>query len=124
MLFLDTHAAVFLWEGRVEVFGDPGRHALERCALRLSPVVRLELALLREIGRLSVDPDEVVRGLETDCGVVLAEDPIHRVVRHALDLTWVRDPFDRLIVATALLHDARLLTRDRRIQASYPKALW
>jgi PIN domain nuclease of toxin-antitoxin system len=40
------------------------------------------------------------------------------VVTQAMPLSWTRDPFDRLIVATAILHRAPLVTRDERIHAS------
>jgi PIN domain nuclease of toxin-antitoxin system len=124
MVFLDTHAAVFLWEGRLEVFGDAARAALEREPLGLSPFVRLELAWLAEIGRLLVEPDAIVGGLEADCGVHLADDRTAAVVGQAMRLVWTRDPFDRLIVATAMLHGARLVTRDRRIQEHFDGAIW
>ena len=36
-----------------------------------------------------------------------------------------RDPFDRIIVATAIAYKLKLLTRDRRILKSFPKvAVW
>lgn len=56
--------------------------------------------------------------------VQASADPLHDVADAAVDLTWIRDPFDRLIVANAMLHDAPLVTRDRRIHAQYPKAFW
>jgi PIN domain nuclease of toxin-antitoxin system len=37
---------------------------------------------------------------------------------------WTRDPFDRLIVAQALLHDAPLITKDEHIRRHYAGALW
>lgn len=121
---LDTHAAVLLWEGRVEAFGDDARFALERGELLVSPAVRLELQFLREVGRLLVSPDEILGGLEADCAVHVADAPLSRVVSSAMTLAWTRDPFDRLIVATAQLHAAGLVTRDRRIRANYAAAIW
>ena len=52
--FLDTHVAVALEEGEKGVFGPKAIDILERAALFVSPVVRLELTYLAEIGRLTV----------------------------------------------------------------------
>ncbi len=122
--FLDTHAVVALWEGRSDVWGSASREILERDALFVSPMVRLELAYLREIGRMKVSPDEVLGGLAAEHGLSLSDDRMEDVVTHAMSLTWTRDPFDRLIVATALLHDTPLVTKDRRILEHFPKAVW
>lgn len=42
-----------------------------------------------------------------------------------LALNWVhRDPADRTIVATAVRHNAPLITSDQTIQAFYPQTIW
>ena len=123
-VFLDTHAAVFLWEGRIEVFGRGAKELLETASLRISPIVRLELQYLHEIQRIVVEPDRILGGLEADCGVLLSDDTLTAVVSRAMGLTWTRDPFDRLIVATAMLHDAPLVTRDRIISENFAKVVW
>lgn len=122
--FLDTHAAVALAEGRVEVFGPAAADLLERSTLLVSPVLRLELAFLHEIGRTKVAPDEILGHLAGTAGVVQSDDPIQAVVMHAMGLTWTRDPFDRLLVATALLHQAPLITRDGTIHEHFGGAVW
>lgn len=121
---LDTHAAVALYQGDRDVFGRLAADLAERAALVISPIVRLELALLREIGRIRVEPDEIVEGLIADWGVAIAEDPIVSVVAHAMTLCWTHDPFDRLLVATAMLHRAPLITRDQKIHDNYAEAVW
>ena len=122
--FLDTHAAVFLWEGRIEAFGPGARRVLSLEPLRISPIVRLELQYLREIGRIAVAPDEIIGGLELDCGVELARDLLDAVVARAMALVWTRDPFDRLLVAHAALHDAHFVSRDRTVRDHYALAVW
>ena len=122
--FLDTHAAIALEEGAKEVFGPAAVDLLERAALFVSPVVRLELAFLAEIGRLTVDPDEVLGNLATGLGVVQSDDPMAAVVAEAMRLVWTRDPFDRLLVATAALHRAPLITNDQRIHEYFADAVW
>lgn len=122
--FLDTHAAVFLFEGDPGRFGPAGLELLERAALFCSPMVRLELALLHETGRIGPRPEVVLATLADELGVVESHDPLEEVVREAVGLAWTRDPFDRLIVATAALHRAPLLSRDERIQRHFPGTVW
>ena len=122
--FLDTHAAIFLWEGRAEIFGRSSRELLEQSALFVSPLVRLELGFLKECGKLKVEPDHLLGSLVTDFGVTMTSDPVDALVPHAMGLAWTRDPFDRLLVATALLHQAPLVTRDTRIHANFAGAVW
>ncbi|MBI4864637.1 MAG: PIN domain-containing protein [Candidatus Riflebacteria bacterium] len=124
LTFLDTHAAVFLWEGREDVWGARSAQLLSTAVLRVSPVVRLELRFLHEVGKLKVEADTILGGLAADCQVQIHEDPLTAVVSAAMGLAWTRDPFDRLIVATAALQRAPLITRDRRIQQHYPRAVW
>jgi len=122
--FLDTHAAIFLWEGRSEIFGAGSRELLERALLHVSPLVRLELGFLREVGKLKVHPDEIMGPLTGDYGVTVTADPVDRLAHLAMPLAWTRDPFDRLLVATALLHEAPLITRDARIRENFAGAVW
>lgn len=122
--FLDTHAAVALWRGDVDAFGRRSQDLLETSAIFISPIVGLELAFLHEIGRLSISPDAIINTLAVDCGVKLTDDPIQAVVAQAMDLQWTRDPFDRLLVATAMLHRSPLVTRDRLIQEHFEDAIW
>lgn len=122
--FLDTHAAVALYEGNREVFGRRAADLAERSALFVSPVVQLELRFLEEIGRVSAGAADIVGGLATDWGVVMADDPIQAVVAHAMSLGWTHDPFDRLLVATAMLHRAPLITRDQTIHENFADAVW
>jgi PIN domain nuclease of toxin-antitoxin system len=122
--FLDTHAAIFLWEGRSEVFGAGSRGLLEQAALLISPMVRLELQFLHEVGRLRVEPDQILGSLGSDFGVTVTADPLDALVPFAMPLAWTRDPFDRMLVATAMLHQAPLVTRDARIHENFPGAIW
>jgi PIN domain nuclease of toxin-antitoxin system len=122
--FLDTHALVALHDGRVDVFGTASRRLLETQDLRWSPAVHLELALLYEIGRLTLSPDLLLQGVVAQFGATMATEPFGAVAASAARLTWTRDPFDRLITAHASLDGSPLVTRDRRITEHYPHAVW
>ena len=120
--FLDTHAAVILWSG--EEIGKAAEDLFERSALFLSPVVRLELSFLREIGRFDPSPEEILGNLMADFGIRFSNDPMEDIVAEAMPLSWTRDPFDRLLVATAALHRAPFVTRDQTILENFALAVW
>lgn len=122
--FLDTHAAVALFAGKLEVFERRSVDLLERAAIFVSPFVRLELAFLHEIERVRPTPEEIMNGLLTDCGVTEATDRVDKVVAEAMTIGWTRDPFDRLLVATAKLHRAPFVTRDSNIHEHFENAVW
>lgn len=122
--FLDTHAVVALASGEVSVFGAAGRDLLERAALFVSPLVRLELQFLQESGRLTVTPESILADLERSVGLVVSHDRVEEVVSAAIAIAWTRDPFDRLLVATAILHRAPFVTRDAQIQRHFAQAVW
>ncbi len=123
-VFLDTHALVAIWEHRGDVFGTASRQLLAT-GIRLYPgIAALELALLQEVGKLAVAPAEILGDLARNWGIVASPDVMADVAERSVEMAWTRDPFDRLIVATAAIHDAPLVTRDERIKAHYAKAVW
>jgi hypothetical protein len=84
----------------------------------------LELEFLREIGRVLVDPGDIVGELHRTIGLRVCGLEFSRVVECAKPLSWTRDPFDRLIVGQAIADDRPLITKDAPILANYPKAVW
>ena len=122
--FLDTHAAVLLWEHKSATFGRKSRALLDTARLHVSPIVALELQYLYDIKRLCPTPEALLADLSRESGVELAHDDIADVVTHAATLTWTRDPFDRLLVGHALLRQLPFITRDRVILANLPSVVW
>lgn len=120
---LDTHVVVALYAGNIAGLSARARAEMEARDLRASPMVRLELAFLREIGRITPEPSEILDDLALRVGLRICDAPFARVASVAVALPWTRDPFDRVIVAQALHADALLVTRDRRILAECPAAL-
>lgn len=100
------------------------REALEASELRLSPMAALELAYLHEIGRARDPLTMMLKALSVDLGIEVAEASMVDVVAAATDLTWTRDPFDRLIAAHAIVAGAPLVTADESMRAHLPLALW
>ncbi len=123
-MHLDTHAAVWLYQGEVQRFPESLRQQLGASRPLYSPMVRLELALLYEIGRITVAPGVILEALAGFAGLRPAESDFERVSRIAATLTWSRDPFDRMIAAHALADDLPLVTRDTTILQHCRVAVW
>ncbi len=125
MIYLDTHVVAWLFAGETTLLGDAAREALERDDdLRISPMVVLELEHLRETERIKPKAQEIITYLSREIGLSVCEQSFTRVIQQALDETWTRDPFDRIIVAQARLRDAPLITADRNMKGHYASCIW
>ncbi|MFN8524543.1 MAG: transposase [Chloroflexota bacterium] len=87
-------------------------------------MVRFELGLLHQIGRLTVAPSEMLGQLSLRLGMRELTQPLSALIDVADMITWTRDPFDRLIVAGAQLADATLVTKDHAIRTHFRGAVW
>jgi PIN domain nuclease of toxin-antitoxin system len=87
-------------------------------------MVTLELEYLYETGRIQSKSRVICDSLERAVGLRVGESSFAAVLRLAIEQTWTRDPFDRIIVAQAKLADAPLLTKDTAIIKHYKKAFW
>ena len=78
-----------------------------------------EIQFLVEVGRLEVRQPDFSRAVASDSRFVIDEVPLMALVEKALQLSWARDPFDRLLAAHS---EARRVTRcslDERIRAEH-----
>ena len=88
-------------------------------------MVALELQYLHEIGRIALGSVEIVEKLRRDIDLKVCGLPFADVASRALEETWTRDPFDRIIVAQAKANGvAPLITADEKIRANYINAIW
>lgn len=132
MILLDTHAWLW-WASNPERLSSKAARAIERSigsgdGLGLSSISAWEVAMLSQKNRLtlSIDVQEWIRRTERlpfvrffpitnaiAVQAVLFPPPLHD------------DPADRIIAATACVHNAALITRDKRLQ-NYPrvKTIW
>ena len=124
-LHLDTHVVLWLYVGEHHRIPFALRERMATDPLRVSPMVRVELVYLHEIGRLDPPAHRVLDELEHSIGLV--EDPMSfgAVAKAAETLTWTRDPFDRMIAAHALVSFATLATSDETIRKALGSyAVW
>jgi PIN domain nuclease of toxin-antitoxin system len=124
MYFLDTNAVIFLYQGETEKFSEKGRNIIENNDLFVSPIVHLELQYLYEVGRLKKTSSDICQALYREIGLQSVSLPINVLVASAIEESWTRDPFDRLITSHAKVEKAHLLTRDQTILKNYSKAIW
>lgn len=90
----------------------------------VSPIVELELTYLYEVGRVTEPASAPLTALRRTIGLEIADASVAELVRAATDLSWTRDPFDRLIAAHALVSNAPLITADETIRANLSLATW
>jgi PIN domain nuclease of toxin-antitoxin system len=110
VILLDTHALIWfdLRRPRVAQLLRTGQR------LYVSPVNLLELQILEESGRLRLKKGDA-QALAVDDRWTLDDPPAAAWFAAALDLSWTRDPFDRLLAAHARLRGWRLATADETL---------
>ena len=123
-MHLDTHVLVWLYSGAAHKVPAALRRKMAIEAPIVSPMAAMELQLLFEIGRVREPARVVLDDLESRIGLTLSPTAFAAATAAALGLSWTRDPFDRLIVGTALAAGAELATTDTTIRANFPLAVW
>lgn len=111
VILLDTNALIWITTGHARA----RPLAKQRARLYVSPASLLEVQIARESGRLSL-PQPMDAALHDDRWVV-DQPPSVEWFLAAGEVGWTRDPFDRLLVAHALLRRWQLATADTLILA-------
>ncbi|MCP4673353.1 MAG: type II toxin-antitoxin system VapC family toxin [Desulfobacula sp.] len=124
MIYLDTHVLVWLYAGDLKKISKPAQRLINKNEIYICPIVRLELQYLFEIGRITIESKEIIIDLSGRIGLKICDKNFNIIVSGALDLSWTRDPFDRIIVANAALNNNILLTKDQNILKNYENARW
>ena len=112
MILLDTNAVIWLDRGHART------RALTRSrqSLHISPATLLELQCLEEAGRIRLFSDDAA-AIAIDDRWTLDDPPAASWFAAAIELSWTRDPFDRLLAAHARLRGWRLATADATLIA-------
>ena len=121
LLLLDTHIWLWLVQGNRALaprIRESIREAAATGRLRVAAISIWEVALLASRGRITLERPSLVwvRDALARSGAVL--EPLSpEIAIHACELPdrFHPDPADRMIVATARVIDASLMTRDRPI---------
>lgn len=122
-LLLDTHAALW-WLSDAPQFSDRAAQQLvdERHEVLLSAVVIWEVAIKRGLGKLRAPADLADRLLGAGAQALPITLPhaaaVEQLAQHH------RDPFDRLLIAQAMLEDAAIVTADTAFGAYDVATCW
>jgi PIN domain nuclease of toxin-antitoxin system len=121
-LLLDTHCWIWMQGGLEPRFSPEGLITLQKAArdanLMVSAISVWEVALLESKRRISLDMDctrWIREALDTPGLTLVPLTPEIAVHSTRLPGDFHGDPADRIIVATARLEGARLLTKDRKL---------
>ena len=124
-IYLDTHVVVWLFSGETKKISNKAIEKIETSELLISPIVMLELTFLYEIKRLNYKQDEIIASLSKSIDLKICNASYASIIKQSTQLNWTRDPFDRLIVASAEYNNhSVLLSRDRLIRKNYDNAVW
>lgn len=124
MIMLDTHVVVWLHTNALSEFSARAVREIELNDLAVSPMVELELGYLYEIGRTAGPAADVLGSLASRLGLTVAQIGFGPVCAAALEVTWTRDPFDRMLAAHALTAGLPLLTKDEAMLEHLDLAFW
>lgn len=109
VILLDTNAVIWIDGNHTRVRG----LLKQRGPFFVSPATVLELQFLEEIGRIRLRSG--IAGIVHDPRWTVDDTPAIDWFVAAAEQSWTRDPFDRLIVAHAIVRRSRLASADERL---------
>jgi PIN domain nuclease of toxin-antitoxin system len=126
-LLLDTHVALWWVAGSDQLSARASALLSNAATVNLFSVASAwEIATKYELGRLKIPgtPADLLDRLTEELDLTILPIEVSDALKSAT-LPWHhRDPFDRLLIAQALVQDVPILTSDKRI-AQYPvPVLW
>jgi PIN domain nuclease of toxin-antitoxin system len=114
-LLLDTQIALWATLGTLPA---KARQLIKDAdAVYVSAVSPWEISIKAALGRIGVEPTDLLNGFETANFLELPMTWRHAVTLRKLTLRDHRDPFDRMLVAQAMTEPLRLVTTDRALTA-------
>lgn len=121
-VYLDTHVVVWLFNGETNRFSENLKDLINNHSLYISEMVRLELTYLFEIKRITEKADTIINTLADELELKRCKRSLSEVITESNFQTWTRDPFDRMITATASIENDYLLSFDKTILKNYKYA--
>lgn len=123
-VYLDTHAVVWLENGELHKFKSRSLDYLANCPLKISPMVQLELQYLYERNRLTEPATQIIQNIRNKANLQICQKNWTDVVNIAVNCTFTRDAFDRLIIAHAMLDNSILISKDENLTKHYANCVW
>jgi len=124
MILLDTHYFLWMMEGHEKVSKNPSllKEISKRIAMReilVSEISLWEIAMLQSKGRIQIsEPLESWLEKSINAPGIRAINLSPKIIAESVNLPgdFHSDPSDRLIVASARVYGATLITQDQQIQ--------
>jgi len=123
---LDTHAAIWFFNGDTRLSGTARQIICDSSnPVYLSIASAWEVAIKLRIGKLDIDGStaDFIQDVEANSIVIFPIKPTHLSVLETLPMIH-RDPFDRLLMATALAEEMMLITGDESIARYKVSQIW
>ena len=115
-LLLDTHIYIWAVMGNRRLSANARKMILDADDVYVSAASIWEAAIKARLGKLDADPDLLASEIAPSGFIELPVRAAHAaMVRKLPDIH--RDPFDRLLIAQALVEPLRLLTSDESLAA-------
>ncbi len=123
-IFIDTHILLWMASNGMKSLTASARKSMDGIILKISPMSVLELHYLYEIKRIPLKPYDILDKFKQFLHIEISKSGFAEVCEIAGGISWTRDTFDRIIVAEADLHKAKLVTADEKILKHYKRAVW
>ena len=123
---LDTHTAIWFFDGNTAMSHAANQIIRSRAnRIYLSMISAWELTIKISIGKLRFpgDVEGFIQAAQSNDITVISIDIAHLTVLKSLPMIH-RDPFDRLLVATALAEKMALITADENIARYEVLNIW
>ncbi len=121
-LLLDTHMALWLVRDADELGASARRLIADADTVHFSSASLWEATIKVGLGKLPLDPRRLAEQLERAGVLPLAVAWQHALAVHQLPPLH-KDPFDRLLIAQAVVEPMHLLTHDRTLAGYSPLVL-
>lgn len=122
-IYLDTHVLVWLLSGEISLLSKKTAQLIEENDLITGAVNLLELEYLYEIKRIPMRSLEIYNELQATIDLRI-HDLGDKAIMKSIDISWTRDPFDRIMVASSAILNCPLITKDKLIHRHFPLATW
>ena len=113
---LDTCALIWLGMGGGDLSAEAKRRISVAASLCYSSISAWELTRLQKEGKITlpVTPEDFLADLSSEYGITAIPPTDDIMIRTARLPDHHKDPADRIIIATALIHDLTVITGDRK----------
>ena len=115
---LDTCALIWLGMGGGELSTEAKRRISVASSLCYSSISAWELTRLQKEGKIAIPatPEDFLSDLATEYGITSIPPTDDVMIRAARLPDHHKDPADRIIIATALIHDLTVITGDKKFR--------